>query len=59
MYLLGIDVGSSSVKVAIVRAKDGAVMSLVQHPSVEMNIMSVAPGYAEQDPEMWWQKKID
>jgi len=55
MYLLGIDVGSSSVKVAIVRAKDGAVMSLVQHPSVEMNIMSVAPGYAEQDPEMWWQ----
>ena len=54
MYLLGLDIGSSSIKAAIVRASDGHVMSLVQHPAVEMDILSRGTGWAEQSPEVWW-----
>ena len=54
MYLLGLDIGSSSIKAAIVRASDEKVMALVQHPSAEMDIISRVSGWAEQQPEVWW-----
>ena len=56
MYLLGLDIGSSSVKAALVRAADGAQIQIAQSPeSAELPIRAPKPGWAEQDPEIWWQ----
>lgn len=54
MYLLGFDVGSSSVKVALVSTDTGKVVASTQSPDVDMGIGSPHPGWAEQDPEIWW-----
>lgn len=54
MYLLGFDVGSSSVKVALVSTDTGKVVARTQSPDVDMGISSPHPGWAEQDPELWW-----
>ncbi len=53
-YLLGLDIGSSSVKVSILNIDDGKVAASAFSPSREMPISSPQPGFAEQDPEMWW-----
>lgn len=55
MYLLGYDIGSSSIKVALVEASTGATLGVVQHPEQEMPIYAPKPDWAEQDPEDWWQ----
>ena len=54
MYLLGIDVGTSSVKVALVAAGDQRIIATAQYPEKEADIISVKPGWAEQDPNDWW-----
>ncbi|MBC9797404.1 xylulokinase [Sinomicrobium weinanense] len=54
MYWIGYDVGSSSVKVSLVEAGSGKVLGITQQPEKEMPITSLKPGWAEQDPEMWW-----
>ncbi len=48
--LLGIDLGTSSVKVVAVSAS-GKILGL---GSVEYPILTPQPGWAEQDPEQWW-----
>lgn len=53
-YLLGFDIGSSSVKAAIVDVDSGKAITTAQSPNDEMIISSTKPGWAEQDPEMWW-----
>lgn len=55
MYLLGYDIGSSSIKVALVDSSSGATLGLIQYPEQEMPISSPEPDWAEQDPEEWWQ----
>lgn len=55
MYLLGYDVGSSSVKASIVDAESGKCVATAFYPKNEAPILSERPGWAEQDPEMWWQ----
>lgn len=55
MYFIGIDLGSSSVKVSIMDATTGDLISSAYSPSVEMPIHAAKPGWAEQDPSMWWQ----
>src|SRR5690625_302767 len=55
MYFLGFDIGSSSVKGALVVADTKEVKGVVSAPSIEMPIDSPEKGYAEQDPEMWWK----
>jgi len=55
MILLGIDVGSSSVKLSLLDAASGKNIASVQYPKEEMKIVSVKPGWAEQNPEDWWQ----
>ncbi len=53
-YLLGLDIGSSSVKAALVNADSGKTVAVCQSPQEEMAISSSQSGWAEQDPEMWW-----
>lgn len=55
MYLLGYDIGSSSIKAAIVESGSRSTIKVVQSPDTEMEIVAVNPGWAEQDPEVWWQ----
>ena len=55
MYLLGYDLGSSSVKASIVNAQTGEVLAANFFPKKEMEIKAIKSGWAEQDPEMWWE----
>jgi len=55
MYYIGYDIGSSSVKVALVEAATGKKVIVLNEPQNEMEILSLQPDWAEQDPEMWWQ----
>ena len=54
MYLLGCDVGSSSVKVSIVDSESGLTVASDFYPKEEAPIKAVRPGWAEQVPEYWW-----
>ena len=54
MLLLGIDLGTSSVKVSVIDASNGKVMATAQHPETEAAIISHQPGWAEQSPNQWW-----
>lgn len=53
MYLLGLDVGSSSVKAALVEAESGKCVASDFFPKSEAPIKALKPGWAEQDPESW------
>ena len=54
MLLLGIDVGTSSIKVAVVDGTTGQCIAAAYAPETEMEIRVPQPGWAEQDPEAWW-----
>ncbi|TFV97867.1 carbohydrate kinase [Algoriphagus kandeliae] len=53
--LLGLDIGSSSVKASLLDADSGTALVAKAFPSEEMPISSPKSGWAEQDPEMWWK----
>jgi xylulokinase len=53
-FLLGLDLGSSSVKAALVEADSGRPVASAFSPEVEMPIHAPRPGWAEQDPDTWW-----
>lgn len=55
MYWIGFDIGSSSIKVALIKASNGAVKDIVQEPKKEMPIDSAHIGWGEQNPELWWK----
>ena len=54
MLLLGIDLGSSSVKASVIDGESGKCLAAAFYPKDEMKIISVKPGWAEQDTETWW-----
>ena len=54
-YLLGFDVGSSSVKASLVDADNGKCVASAFYPEKEAPIMAVKAGWAEQEPESWWE----
>lgn len=54
-FLLGFDVGSSSVKVTLLNAGSGKAVGSANSPAVEMEIASPRSGWAEQHPETWWE----
>src|SRR6195952_5392030 len=56
MLLLGIDIGTSSIKVAIVDAESQKTLALSQYPDSESPITSLQLGWAEQTPDMWWEQ---
>ena len=55
MLLLGIDLGTSSIKVSVTDADTHRVLASAQYPDEEAVIISREPGWAEQSPEGWWQ----
>ncbi|PWJ60015.1 xylulokinase [Dyadobacter jejuensis] len=55
MYFLGFDLGSSSVKACILDADTGQAVASAFYPEKEMTIASPQTGFAEQQPEAWWE----
>ncbi len=53
-YLIGIDLGSSSVKVSVVDAETGRCVASAGYPKTEAPIKALRPGWAEQRPDDWW-----
>ncbi|TAI48456.1 xylulokinase [Flagellimonas allohymeniacidonis] len=53
-YYLGIDIGSSSIKIALVENETGKCLAQIQEPQDEMSMVSIQKGWAEQDPKDWW-----
>ncbi len=59
MYYLGLDIGSSSIKAALVEISSGKSIGVVQEPEKEMSIHASQKGWAEQAPEDWWKYCCD
>ncbi|MDR2125780.1 MAG: carbohydrate kinase [Prevotellaceae bacterium] len=55
MYLLGYDIGSSSIKASLVNIQTGEATASAFFPKKEMGIKSIKTGWAEQDPAIWWE----
>ncbi|HPE78055.1 MAG TPA: FGGY family carbohydrate kinase, partial [Draconibacterium sp.] len=55
MYLLGFDIGSSSVKVSLIDGENGNCKASSFYPKQEMKITAHKAGWAEQEPGLWWQ----
>ena len=53
-YLLGLDVGSSSVKASLVDIESGNCVATAFYPEHEAPIKAIKTGWAEQAPQMWW-----
>jgi len=58
MYLLGYDVGSSSVKASLINAETGRSVASAFYPKKEMKIDAPRSGWAEQNPNQWWTNLI-
>jgi xylulokinase len=56
--LLGLDIGSSSVKACLVEADTGQTIASAQSPAEEMLINSPHSGWAEQNPSLWWEHTV-
>jgi xylulokinase len=54
MLLLGIDLGSSSVKASVIDGETGNCLATAFYPKDEMKIIAKKPGWAEQEPDTWW-----
>ena len=54
MYYIGFDLGSSSIKFALVEIKSGIAVEVISYPTTEMEMISHQNGWAEQDAELWW-----
>lgn len=57
-YLLGYDIGSSSVKAALLDAGTGKVAAEAASPASELKINALYPGWAEQEPATWWEHLV-
>ena len=53
-YILGIDLGTSSVKIILVNGEGGVIGTF----SEKYGTYSPHPGWAEQDPEEWWRATV-
>ena len=54
MYLLGYDCGTSSIKATLIDSQTSEIVCSATAPDKEMDILSQNPGWAEQNPEIWW-----
>ena len=55
MLLLGIDLGTSSIKVSVLDASNSRCIASAQFPETEVDIISSQTGWAEQSPDQWWE----
>ncbi|HYF31169.1 MAG TPA: FGGY family carbohydrate kinase [Chitinophagaceae bacterium] len=55
MLLLGIDIGTSSVKVSVMDSQSGKLLASAHHPETEADIIAPRSGWAEQSPDLWWE----
>lgn len=56
MLILGIDLGTSSVKVSVVDSSNRKCIASAQFPEIESEIISIKKGWAEQEPDTWWEQ---
>lgn len=56
--LLGFDIGSSFIKAALVDADTGSLVAQGSAPATEMPMAAPQPGWAEQDPAVWWSNAV-
>ncbi|MGE5559183.1 MAG: xylulokinase [Bacillota bacterium] len=56
--LLGYDIGSSSIKATLLDAESGLAIASAASPKTELEIKALKPGWAEQDPAVWWENLI-
>ncbi|MRI01829.1 carbohydrate kinase [Kriegella sp. EG-1] len=54
MYSIGYDIGSSSIKAALVETTTGKSIAVISEPSIEMEMLALKNGWAEQNPDDWW-----
>lgn len=54
MYFLGLDIGSSSVKLSVLDGETGKAVASTHYPKTELEISSPQAGWAEQHPDTWW-----
>ena len=57
-YLLGYDIGTSSVKASLVEIESGTCAASTFFPKTEAPIIAKQSGWAEQDPESWWKGRL-
>ncbi|MGA9238271.1 FGGY family carbohydrate kinase, partial [Robiginitalea sp.] len=55
MFFIGYDLGSSSLKTALVDTQTGESIAVIKTPAEELAIDAPRVGWAEQDPELWWR----
>ena len=55
MQFLGLDIGSSSIKASVIDGETGVCLASATHPEVELQMNAPQPGWAEQDPDNWWE----
>lgn len=55
MYSIGYDLGSSSIKAALIETASGKTVAIDTEPEGEMGMLSPQPNWAEQDPNYWWK----
>jgi xylulokinase len=58
MLFLGYDLGSSSIKACLFDGDQGRAIARSAHPDEEMPIHAARPGWAEQDPALWWSSTV-
>jgi len=57
-YLLGFDLGSSSIKASLLDVSTGKPAGSATSPRTELVIDAPHPGWAEQDPGVWWDNVV-
>lgn len=59
MITLGYDIGSSSIKAALLRVDTGENLATAFSPATELPIQAERAGWAEQDPRLWWTHVVN
>lgn len=54
MYLIGYDVGTSSIKATLLNAESGQRVASATSPERELEIIASQAEFAEQEPKVWW-----